>query len=127
MDRVEKVLVSERLGEELHRAVLHRPHAHRDVAVTGDEHDGDVQVGLRHPPLEIEPAETGQADVEHEAAGHLRSIAAQELLGEANAATRSPTERIRFSSERRIAASSSTTKTIASPPVTTRAPRLRAT
>ena len=38
-------------------------------------------IGLRHPPLEIEPAETGQADVEHEAAGHLRSIAAQELLG----------------------------------------------
>jgi hypothetical protein len=34
-----------------------------------------------HPPLEIELAETGQADVEHEAAGHLRSIAAQELLG----------------------------------------------
>lgn len=63
-----------------------------------------------------------------EALAYLQTLPARKMLvGSANAATRGPTERIRFSSERRIAASSSTTKTIASPPVTTRAPRPRAT
>src|SRR5882724_13051598 len=36
---VEQFLVVEWLGEELDGARLHRPYAHRDVAVTGDEDD----------------------------------------------------------------------------------------
>src|SRR5438270_1606396 len=38
-DRIEQILVAERLGQKLDGARLHRPHRHRDVAIAGDEDD----------------------------------------------------------------------------------------
>ena len=44
------------------------------------EHDRNLEVNLRHPGLEIEPAQTRQQDIEHEAAGNIRRRAGEELL-----------------------------------------------
>src|SRR5438105_2099857 len=79
-DRIQQVTVAERLGEELDGACLHRPHRGRNIAVPGDEDDGNVEVDLRHPRLEIEPAQARQPDVEHQAAGNIRRRAGEELL-----------------------------------------------
>jgi hypothetical protein len=49
--------------------------------VAGDEDDRDLPLGLRHLLLEIEPAEAREPDVEHQAAGHVGTLATQELLG----------------------------------------------
>ncbi len=57
LNRIEKVLIAERLREELHRAGLHSPHGHRDVTVTGDENDGNTRPGSGELTLKIEPAE----------------------------------------------------------------------
>ena len=48
--------------------------------MAGDEDDGDVQPGFRHPPLEVQTAQARQAHIQHKAAGYGRAVAAQELL-----------------------------------------------
>ena len=65
-DGVQQVLVPDRFGEEFHRAGLHRPDAHRDVPMPGDE---DVGMGLSagELALKVESAEPGQTHVEDEA------------------------------------------------------------
>src|SRR5208282_2215965 len=55
-DGVEKVLVPERLQEELYRAALHRLHGHRDVAVSRDEDDRELFVGRGQLALKVETA-----------------------------------------------------------------------
>src|SRR5262245_49436500 len=42
LNRVKQLLIAERLGEELDRTGLHRPHTHGDVAVASDEDDRKV-------------------------------------------------------------------------------------
>ena len=66
-DRIEKILIPERLGQEIDGAGLHGPYAHRDVAMTSDEDD-------RHPDVEpfeklrqFQPREPRQVYVEEEA------------------------------------------------------------
>ena len=39
LDRVEQLLIVERLGEKLQRASLHRSNRHRNIAASGDEYD----------------------------------------------------------------------------------------
>ena len=108
---VEQVLIAKRLGQEFDRAGLHGAHRHRDVAVPGDEDDREVEPRLRDFALEIEPAQARHADVEHQAAGRVGPLEAQEFLRRGEGATRRRTERIRLSSASRSAGSSSTTKT----------------
>src|SRR5437899_2781663 len=55
---VEQVLVAEGFGEEFYRPGFHRLHAHRDIAVAGDENNGEGQVARRQPLLQLQPAET---------------------------------------------------------------------
>jgi hypothetical protein len=47
LDRVEQVLVAQRLGHELDGTALHRLDRHRDIAVAGDEDDRQAKPGLR--------------------------------------------------------------------------------
>src|SRR6185437_15935220 len=54
-DRIKKVLVTKRLGQELDSAFLHCPHRHRDVAMRGYEDDGKILVGRGKFSLQIEP------------------------------------------------------------------------
>src|SRR5438128_12018363 len=49
-------------------------------AVPGDENDRDLYAGLRQLTLEIQAAETGQADVEYEAGRPLDARVIEELL-----------------------------------------------
>src|SRR5262245_65963218 len=47
LNGIEQLLVTERLGQELDGAGLHRLHAHWYVAVAGDEYDGQMDVRPR--------------------------------------------------------------------------------
>src|SRR6266481_3430041 len=64
LNRVQQVLVAERLGQELDRSSLYRLHGHRDVAVSGDEDDRNVNVRRRQLSLKIETTSAGQSDIE---------------------------------------------------------------
>src|ERR1035437_8500167 len=47
MNRIQQILVPERLGQELHRPGFHGLHRHRNISMTGDEYDRnpDARVG----------------------------------------------------------------------------------
>jgi hypothetical protein len=51
-------LVAEGLGQKFHGPGFHGLHAHRNVAVTGDENNGDVPVAVG--PENSSPRETGR-------------------------------------------------------------------
>ena len=80
LNGVEQLLVAEGLGQKLHGPGFHRLHGHRDIAVAGDEDNGHGHVARRQPLLQLQPAEARQPHIEHQAAGHIRARAAQELL-----------------------------------------------
>ena len=65
LDGIQQVLVAERLGQKLARSVLHRAHAHGNVAMTRDEDDGNGVAEYSQFALEIQPAQAGQPHVEH--------------------------------------------------------------
>src|SRR5882724_8966289 len=80
LNGVEQVLIAEGLGQKLHCPGFHSLHSHRDIAVAGDEDDGNLHVSLSHPLLQIKTAEARQTHVKHQAAGHIWAFTAQELL-----------------------------------------------
>src|SRR5690606_16606394 len=65
---------------EVERAFLHGFDGHRYVAVPGHEDDRQRAAGAEQALLELEAAEPGHADVEHETARPLRVEAGEELL-----------------------------------------------
>src|SRR6516162_67102 len=73
LDRVQQVLIAERLGQELDRSSLYRLDGHWDVAVSGDEDDRNLNVRCRELSLKIETASAGQPDIEHKAGGSFRA------------------------------------------------------
>jgi hypothetical protein len=64
---VEKVLVTERLREELDGAALHRLDGHRNVPMPSDEYDRKPGVFRREIALKIQPAPTRQSHIEDQA------------------------------------------------------------
>jgi hypothetical protein len=48
--------------------------------MSGDEYDGDANIGLRQLRLKIETADSRQPHIEYEPAWHVRALALQELL-----------------------------------------------
>src|SRR6266508_777074 len=79
-DGIQKILIAKWLGEEIDGTGLHRPHGHGNIAMPGNEHDGDSKIRLRQLGLEVETAHSRQPDVEHEATWNTRALALQELL-----------------------------------------------
>src|SRR3546814_15186520 len=79
--RSQEILIAERLGEKLNGPRLHLRHVHRDVAVTADKDYRKLNARTSQLPLEFEPAPSRQSDIEHYAAGHIGTLAAQELQG----------------------------------------------
>src|SRR5262245_6912372 len=79
VDRVQQVLVPDRLGQELDRPSLHGLNRHGNVAIRGNENDRHINVRRRELSLEIETALPGQSDVENEASRPLRASGFQEL------------------------------------------------
>ena len=89
LDRRDQLLVGVRLGQELQRAGLDRPHRGRNVAVAGEKDDRRPRARLRQLLLQLEPAQSGQLDVQDQAARHVRPAAGEELLGGARRFRRS--------------------------------------
>src|SRR6266481_2353597 len=73
LDRVQQVLIAEGLGQELDRSSLYRLDGHRDVAVSGDEDDRNVNVCRQELSLKIKTTSTRQPDIEHKASGAFRA------------------------------------------------------
>src|ERR1700730_8662294 len=80
MDRIQQVLVPERLGQELYRTGFHGPHGHRNISMTGDEDDGNPYARVGQLALKIQTVDTRKSHVQNEATWSIRSLAAQELL-----------------------------------------------
>src|SRR2546423_15629874 len=78
-DGIPQHLIAERLGQELHRASLHRLHGGRHVAITGDEDDRHV-CPIDDALLEIETVEVGKRYIENQAARTLDPLPFGELL-----------------------------------------------
>src|SRR5467141_4017864 len=76
----EQIARPDGLRQKLDCPRLHRAHRHRDAAVSGDENDRDLYAGSRQLMLEIQAAETRQADIEDEAGGPLQARVVEELL-----------------------------------------------
>src|ERR1700722_4882512 len=79
LDRVDQVLITERLGQELNGTAFHRLHGHRDVAVPRYEDDRDLDIRLRKFALNIQAARPGQSNVEDEAGGTGRAFGFEEV------------------------------------------------
>src|SRR6267143_508356 len=77
---VEQVLLAKRLREKLDGAGLHGPDRHGNVAVSGEEDDRQRRVRVGKLLLQVEAAQSREADVEHEASWRMPSRAAQECL-----------------------------------------------
>src|SRR5207253_1038163 len=80
LNRVQQILIAERLRQELDSPRLHRSHGHRDIAVGSNEDNWNRDVGLCQLPLKIEPAKARQPDVENQTTRHIPTPAAQEFL-----------------------------------------------
>src|SRR5437868_1992123 len=79
LNRVQQVLIAEWLGQKLDRSSLYRLNRHRDVAVSGNKDDRNMNVRGRQLSLKIETASAGQSDIEHEAGGAIRPPFVQEF------------------------------------------------
>src|SRR6266853_3360667 len=80
VNRIEQVLLVERLGQELYRPGLHRPHAHRYIAVTADEDDRESDSRPRELILKRQTAHARQSHVQHETTQDVRRLGLQVLL-----------------------------------------------
>src|ERR1043165_9065714 len=80
LNRIEQVLIAKRLRQKLHRTGFHRSHRHRNIAMSGNEDDGKVNVSLGKRALEIETAESRHAHVEDQTRCEVRPFVLQKLL-----------------------------------------------
>src|SRR5262249_42904427 len=81
LDRVEHLLIVERLGEELERASLHGANGHRDIGASGDEYDRQFEAEFGQFLLQLEPAEIREVNVKHQTVSILQAIVTQALCG----------------------------------------------
>jgi hypothetical protein len=81
LDTVEQDLTVERLFDEIDGPGLHGPDGHRHVRMAGQDDDGEPERLSRQPFLELKPAHTRQAHIEHKATRARRVKSSQELLG----------------------------------------------
>src|SRR2546425_1272829 len=77
---IEQVLLPKRLREKLDCTGLHGSNRHGNVAVPGEEDDRQRRVGVGKRLLQVEAAQSREADVEQEASRSMPSGAAQERL-----------------------------------------------
>src|SRR6201988_2254888 len=66
-DGIKKVLITERLHQELKGATFHSLHRHGDVTVPCDEDDWEIPVGRGEVALKLETTSSRQSHVEHQA------------------------------------------------------------
>src|SRR5262249_49459932 len=63
-DCVQQLLVADRLGQKINRTGLHRPHAGRNIAKTGDKDNGTLNFSLQEGSLEFETVKIRHRDIE---------------------------------------------------------------
>src|SRR6516162_2476455 len=80
LNRIEEILVAERLRQKLERPCFHGTHAHRDVTVTGNEDNRNCHTGFVQSSLQIKPALSRHPHVEYEATSDIRPLTPQEIL-----------------------------------------------
>ena len=69
------------LGEKIDRAALHGAHAGDDVAVAGDEDDGDGLARRQQGVLELESVPARHLEIEEETGGLVRGEMREEFVG----------------------------------------------
>src|SRR5271169_1629065 len=80
VDRIQQVLVPKGFREELDRARLHGPHSHRNISMTGDEDDGNLDARVGQLPLKVQAAHALKSHIQDKATWPLWMLAPQELL-----------------------------------------------
>src|SRR6266478_5802653 len=80
VDRIQQVLVPERLRQKLHRTGFHGLHRHRNISMTGDEDDGNPDARVGQLALKVQSVDSRKSHVQNQATWPIRPLAAQELL-----------------------------------------------
>src|SRR5216684_3853860 len=85
VDRIQQVLVLERLSQKLHGTGFHGLHRHRDISVTGDEDDGDLDARVSQLALKVQAVDARKAHIHNEDRGGVCGVhsCASTLLGRA--------------------------------------------
>jgi hypothetical protein len=109
LDQAEQLFFLEGLLDEVHRALLHRRHGHRHVAVAGDEDHRQRALAFEQAVLQFEAAHAVHADVGDQAGHFARVEAREEGLGRVEALDAVVLALEQPLQESRTASSSSTT------------------
>ena len=80
MNRVQQLLIADRLGEKLDGSRFHRPHRDADVRVARQKDDRNFAACIDQLLLKIQSAGTRHAHIEDEAGRDVRALSSQELL-----------------------------------------------
>src|SRR5882672_1260915 len=76
VDRIQQVLVFERLGQKLHSTRFHGLHCHWNISMTGNENDRNSDARVSQLPLKVETIDSRKAYVQNKAARAVRPLAA---------------------------------------------------
>src|SRR5258707_11335577 len=80
LDCVQQVLVVERLGQKLHGTRFHGLHRHRNVSVTGNKNNWDLDARVGQLTLKVQTIDAGKVYIQNQATWPLRSPVAQEFF-----------------------------------------------
>src|SRR5258708_34229200 len=80
MDRIQQVLVPERLSKKLHRAGFHSPYGHRDISMASNEDDRNPDARIRQLALKLQAVNARKSHIQNETTWFVRPLAAQEFL-----------------------------------------------
>src|SRR5258706_9207471 len=78
-NRIQQVLILERLGQECHRTRLHRVRDGWLVVVTADEDGWNLQPGIGQLPLRLEAGHVRKCEIDDETTRRVGPLARQEL------------------------------------------------
>src|SRR5260221_1195798 len=84
VDRIQQVLVFEGFSQKLHSTRFHGPHRHRNISMTGDENDGNVDSCICQLALQVETVDSGKAHVQNKTAWSVQWFVAQKFFRRPN-------------------------------------------
>src|SRR6202451_465802 len=80
LNGVQQILTANRLRQELIRTFFHGAHRHRDVAMTGNEDNRNLNIGRAQLELKIEAAQPRHPYVENKTGWRFLSLCHQKVL-----------------------------------------------
>src|SRR5467141_3409815 len=75
-DRIQQVLVLERFGQKLQGTGFHGLHRHRNISMTGNEDDGNLDARVSQLALKVQAADSRKAHVQNKATWPIRPLVA---------------------------------------------------